>query len=112
MTTNDLLSPALLHAMAVFIVALTVLQVAAYSGVIALVAQRTPLTQRTQFAVPLLIAASLAAWLGWVVLAVHEPVATPVPTSSGVQNLGLLLEIGVFFSLRIFAVFFSNSLRA
>jgi hypothetical protein len=112
MITNDLLSPALLHATAVFIIALTVLQIAAYTGVIALVARRTALTQRTQFAVPLLMAALLASWLGWAVLAVREPVVTPEPPSTGVQNLELLLKMGVFVSLGIVALFSSKSLRA
>lgn len=112
MISNDLLSPALLHALAVFIVALTVLQIAAYTGVIARVAQHTALTPRAQFAVPLLIAASLAAWLGWVVLAVGEPVVAPEPPSTGVQNVALLLKMGVFFSLGVAALFFSKSLRA
>lgn len=112
MITNDLLSPALLHAMAVFIVALTVLQIAAFTGVIALAARRAALTQRAQFAVPLLIAASLAVWLGWAVLAVREPVVTPEPPSTGVQNVEVLLKMGAFVFLGIVALFSSKSLRA
>ena len=112
MITNDLLSPALLHAMAVFIVALTVLQVAAYTGVIALVARRTPLTLRGQIAVPLLVAALLAAWLAWAVLAVPEPVVTPEPPSTGVENVELLAKMGIFFFLGVVALFSLKSLRA
>jgi len=108
---NNLLSPALLHAAAVFIVALTVLQVAAYAGIVALVARHAALTPRARFVVPLIVAASLAAWLGWTVLAVREPVVLPEPLSTGVQNPELLLKMGIFASLGIVALFSSKSLR-
>jgi hypothetical protein len=112
MITNDLFSPALLHAMAIFIVALTVVQIAAYAGLIALAARQTTIATRTQFAVPLIVAALLAAWLGWAMLAVREPVVTPEPPPTGVQNVGLLLKMGAFFSLGIAALFSSKSMRA
>ena len=112
MITNDLFSPALLHATAVFIIALTILQVAAYTGVIALVAQRARLAPRVQFAVPLLVAASLAAWLGWAVLAVRDPVVVPEPPATDVQNLESLLIMGVFFCLGTGALLASRSMRA
>jgi|GEM_PF-1196438 len=112
MITNDLLSPALLHALAVFIVALTVLQIAGYTGILALASRTATLTPRDQFVLPFLIAASLAAWLGWAVLAVHEPVVAPEPPSTGVQNLYLLLKMSVFVSLGIAALLFSKSMRA
>src|SRR5579885_2899182 len=110
-TANNLLSPALLHAAAVFIVALTVLQVAAYAGIVALAARHTALTPRARLVGPLMVAASLAAWLGWAVLAVREPVVLPEPLSTGVQNPELLLKMGIFVSLGIVALFSSKSLR-
>jgi len=112
MNTNDLLAPPLLHGIAVFIVALTVLQVAAYTGVAALVAPKTPLPPRAQITVPVLIGAALAAWLGWAALAVREPVITPEPPSTGVQNVELLVKMGVFFFLAVVALFSSKALRA
>jgi hypothetical protein len=113
MNANNLLSPALLHAMAIFIVTLTVVQVAAYTGVIALAARRTALAPRAQFALPLMVAGFLAAWLAWAALAVQQPVVTPEPPPIAADlNLALLLKMGVFFSLGVAALTLSKSLRA
>lgn len=111
MNAPELLSPALLHATAVCILALTVLQVAAYTGLIALVARRTALSPRAQILVPLLTGALFAAWLGWAVLAVREPVVAPEPPSTGGPNIELLLKMGIFFSLGVVALFSSRTLR-
>src|SRR5258708_34083545 len=112
MATNESLSPALLHAMSILIVTICVLQIAAFSGVITLVARNAALTSRAKFGVPLLIAASLAAWFGWAVLAVHEPVVAPEPPSAGGGDFKFLLKMRFFFFVGIAALFFSQSMCA
>lgn len=112
MMPNDLFPPTLFHAVSIFIVALTALQIAAYTGVIALAARQTTLSRRAQFTVPLIAGALLAAWFAWAVLAVREPVVAPEPPPTGVENYSLLMEMGGFFSLGVVALVFSKSLRA
>jgi len=115
MTNNTLLSPALLDAVAIFIVATSVLMVAAHTGFLALAARRTTLTARTQLIAPLLAATLLATWLGWAVLAVRERVVTPEPLSlpgQVVQNPALLIEMTAFVALGIAVLSYSKTMHA
>ena len=114
MNNSNLLSPALLHAMAVFTVATGVLMVAAHSGMLALAAGRTALSPKKKFGVPLLAAALLAAWLAWAVLAVGDRVVAPEPaalTGQLVQQPALLLEMAVFVALGAAVLFASKTVR-
>ncbi len=114
MTNDTILSPSLLNAVAIFIVAMGVLMVAAHTSFLALTARRTTLPLRTQFIAPLLAAVLLAGWLGWAVLAVPERVITPEPLAlpgQVVQNPGLLIEMAAFVVLGIVVIFASKTMR-
>jgi hypothetical protein len=114
MINNTLLSPALLNAMAILIVALGVLMVAAHTSLLAVTARRANLAPRTQFIAPLLAAGLLAGWLGWAVLAVSERVITPEPPArSGqvLQNPALLIEMTAFVALGVVVLFASKTMR-
>jgi hypothetical protein len=113
--SNDVLSPFLLNAMAILIVAMGVLMVATHTSLLALAARRTTLAPRAQFAVPLFAAALLAGWLGWAVLAVPARVITPEPLAlpgQVVQNPGLLIEMTVFVVLGLVVIVSSKTMRA
>lgn len=118
MNSSSVLSPSLLHVMSVLIVATGALMIAAHTSLFALAARRTALTPFKQIAVPLVVAAVLAAWFGWAVLAVHEPVLVPEPppTAQGVaqrvvQRPELLLEMAAMVSVGVIAIFGSKTLR-
>jgi hypothetical protein len=115
MTNETVLSPSLLNAVAIFIVASGVLMVAAHTSLLTLAARRTRLTPRAQFIAPLLTAILLAGWLGWAVLAVPERVIAPEPLSlrgQVLQHPGLLIEMSVFVALGIVLIFASKTMRA
>jgi hypothetical protein len=104
--------------MSMLIVATGSLMIAAHAGLLALAARRTALAPFKQLAAPLVGATLLAAWFGWAVLAVHEPVLVPEPppTAQGVaqrvvQRPELLLEMAAMVSVGIVAIFGSKTLR-
>jgi hypothetical protein len=109
MTTTELLSPALLHAVAVFIVALSALMIAAHTGILALAAQRSSLAPRAQLMAPLIAAALLAGWLGWAVLAVSDPVTVP-PPPEGRQPI-LVLKMAVLLVAGVAVLYASKTMR-
>lgn len=114
MTNDTLLSPSLLDAVAIFLVAVSVLMVAAHTGFLALAARRTTLAARTQFIAPLFAAVLLSAWLGWAVLAVRERVVTPEPLAlpgQVLQNPALLIEMAAFVTLGVGVLFASKTMR-
>jgi hypothetical protein len=114
MTNDTLLSPALLNAVAIFIVALSVLMVAVHTSILAVTARRTTLAPRTQFLAPLLAGVVLAGWLGWAVLAVSERVLTPEPLARPdqvLQNPALLIQMTAFVTLGVVVLFASGTMR-
>jgi len=114
MNTPSYLPPALLNAMAIFIVATAVLMIAANTSLLALTARRTTLDSRTQLLVPLFAAGLLAVWLGWALLAVPERVLTPEPLAlpgQVLQTPGLLIEMAAFVTLGVVALFASKTMR-
>ena len=114
MTNDTLLTPSLLNAVAISIVATSVLLVAAHTSFLALAARRTTLAPRTQFIAPLLAAVLLAGWLAWAVLAVPERMITPEPLAlpgQVLKNPGLLIEMNVFVLLGIVVIFGSKTMR-
>lgn len=115
MNPSNPLSPALLDAVAVFTVAVSVLMVAAHTGLLALAARRTTLAPAVQFRAPLLAAALLAAWLGWAVLAVGNQVVVPEPPLAAgqlVQQPASLICMALFVVAGIAALFGSKTMRA
>lgn len=114
MTGSNLLSPQLLHAVGIFVVALGVLMVAAHISILALAARRTSLAASTQLLVPLVAAALLSAWVAWAALAVNELVVAPEPAfGSGVlRQPALLLVMLAMVALCLTALFGSKSMRA
>ena len=115
MRYDTLLSPSLLDAMAILIVATGVLMVATHTSLLTLAARRTTLPPRTRFLAPLLAAAVLAGWLGWAVLAVPDRVVTPEPLAlpgQVVQNPRLLIEMAAFVIFGIAVIFGSKTMRA
>ncbi|HEU5077805.1 MAG TPA: hypothetical protein VFT72_01240 [Opitutaceae bacterium] len=114
MTHDTILSPSLLNALAIFIVATGVLMVAAHTSLLALAARRTTLPPRTQFIAPLFAAILLAGWLAWAVLAVPKRVVIPEPLAlpgQVMQNPGLLLEMTAFVGLGVVVIFASKTMR-
>jgi len=115
MTDSGLLSESLLHAVGVVIVSLSVLMVAAHTGILALAARRTTLSSSTQLSVPLVVGAALALWVGWAVLAVRSPVVVSPPEAAAqrlVQQPRLLLVMLAMFAAGILLLFASKSVRA
>jgi len=114
MSPNQILTPGLLHAVSVFIVALSALMIAAHTGILALAARRTTLPALTQLFAPVLVAALLAGWLGWAVLAVRAPVVAPEPPPLAqrvAQNPALLLEMAAMVVAGIVALYASKTMR-
>ncbi len=114
MNPDNLLSPALLHGVALYIVALAVLMVAAQTSMLAVAAGRTTLSPTKKIGVPLLVAVLLAAWLAWAVLATDASVVVPVPMpppGQVVQQPALLLEMAVFVALGVTVLFTSRTAR-
>jgi hypothetical protein len=104
--------------MSVLIVSTGALMIAAHTSLLALAARRSALAPFKQFAAPLIVAAVLAAWFGWAVLAVHEPVLVPEPPPTTqdvaqrvVQRPELLLEMAAMVSVGVIAIFGSKTLR-
>lgn len=115
MTDSSLLSEGLLQATGVVIVSLSVLMVAAQTGILALAARRTTLSRSTQLSLPLLVGAALALWVGWAVLAVRAPVVVPPPDPVAqrvVQQPRLLLPMVAMVAAGTLALFLSKSMRA
>ncbi len=119
MNPSVLLPSGLLHLASVVIVATGALMIAAHTAMLALAARRTALAPFTQFTAPLVGAALLAAWFGWAVLAVREPVVAPEPPPIAqgvaqcvVQQPGLLLEMAAMVTVGLVAIFGSKTLRA
>jgi hypothetical protein len=115
MNTITLLSPALLDAVAVFIVSVSVLMVAVHSGLFALAAQRAGLAPRARLLAPAIAAAALAAWLAWAILAVNQRVVVPeLAPEAGrlVQQPALLLKMAVLVVLGASVLFVSKTVRA
>ncbi len=114
MNPNIILSPAVVHAMAITIVGTSALMVAAHTGTLALAASRTALSPAKKLGVPLLAAALLAAWLAWAVLAVGDRVAAPEPAPLAgqlVQQPSLLLDMALFVAVGVAALFASGTVR-
>jgi hypothetical protein len=114
MDPSTFFSPALVHSLAIVIVATSVLMVAAHTGMLALVATRTALPPPKKLGVPLLAATLLAAWLAWAVLAVDDRVAVPEPAPLAgqvVQQPSLLVYMAVFVALGIAVLFVSKTVR-
>jgi hypothetical protein len=114
MNPANLLSPALLHAVAIYIVTMGVLMVAAHTAMLALAAGRTALSPSKKIGVPLLAAALLSAWLAWALLATEARVVVPAPLpppGQVVQQPALLLEMAVFVALGVTVLFTSRTLR-
>jgi len=115
MNVSTLLSPGRLEAVSVSIVGLTILMVAVHGGMLALAARRTELSPRAQVLTPVLAAALLAAWAGWAVVVVKNPVVVPAPlpiSGRAVQAPDLLLTMSVMVVLGILALFWSKTIRA
>lgn len=114
MNPNHLLSPALLNAVALIIVATSVLMTAAHVTLLALAARRPggASSPWKQFGVPLLAAVLLSAWLAWAMLAVNARVVTPEPLAGELaQHPWLLLEMAAFVAAGIAVLFASKTMR-
>jgi hypothetical protein len=114
MNPNTVLSPAVVHAVAIMIVGTSVLMVAAHAGILALAGSRTELSPSKKLGVPLLAAVLFAVWLAWAVLAVGDRVAAPEPAPLAghlVQQPSLLLDMAGFVALGIAALFASRAVR-
>jgi hypothetical protein len=111
MNAPSLLTPALLDAVAVFIAGLTVFLVAVHSGMFALAAQRARLSARAQTLAPLLAAAFLAAWAGWAIVAVKNPVIVPEAMPLGNRPV-VLLKMFVMLAAGGALIFGSKTVRA
>jgi hypothetical protein len=114
MNNSNLLSPAVLEATALIVIASSALMVAAHSSLLALAARRSPTTRAGGFIAPFLASVLLATWLGWAVLAVSEPVAAPEPppfAAQLVQRPALLIEMAVFFAAGVGVLFVSKTMR-
>ena len=111
MNAPSLLTPALLDAVAVFIVGLTVFLVAVHSGMFALAAQRAGLSPPAQKLAPLLAAALLAAWAGWAIVAVKNPVIVPEAAPLGNRPV-VLFKMLVMLAAGVALIFGSKMVRA
>jgi hypothetical protein len=113
MNTTNLLSPAVLKALAFIIVSSSALMVAVQTSLLALAVRRAPTHSARNFVVPILAGILLAAWFGWAILAVNEKIVAPEPPPHGiVQNPALLIEMGVFVIAGIAVLFTSKTMRA
>jgi hypothetical protein len=114
MNGSELISPALLSAVAFFVVGLSALMVVVHTGILGLAAQRTSLPSLTKITVPLLAGTLLAAWLGWAVMAESRRVVAPeLPPVAGkiVQGPMLLLVMSGMVALGITVLFVSKTMR-
>ena len=112
MMHSDLLSsPAALHAVAVFVVASSVLMIAAHTAFVSSAVRRTSLSPRAQIVVPLLVAAVLAGWFAWAALAVGDWMIVPEPVplpGQVVQQPPLLLGMAAAVTLGLVVMFISR----
>ena len=102
------ISPALLHAVAVFIAGSAVALVGLHTGMLAIAGARTPLSPRTRAFAPVIAALVLGGWLGWALVEAQQralvgPVSGP---QSPVQALPTLAAIVV--SIAIGAAFLAS----
>jgi hypothetical protein len=115
MNASTLLSPGLLEAVSVFVAGLTILMVAVQSGIFAFAARRAEISPLARVLAPFLTAALLAAWAGWAIVVVKNPVVVPAPPPVGgqaVQAPGLLSTIAAMVALGISVLFTSKTVRA
>jgi len=115
MNLETLLSPFLINAMAIIIIATGVMVIAAHTSFLALAGRRTTLSPRARFIAPLLAAGLLASWFAWAILAVPERVLAPeplAPPGQVLQNPGLLIEMSAFVIFGVLVIFGSKTVRA
>jgi len=107
----ELLSlPACLNRSTAFVVfALAIFMVAAHTGIVALVVQRTSLSPKTKTIVPFVVAAFLASWLA-IALLVGDGANFPIAMESRRAASGLVALIP--FLIAVIALFASKNLRA